>query len=89
MAAAASGSLEVEENREPERGGVVEELSLQMELKIARRDDVIRFPQHSTPPLTHTQAWACMHAHPHTHTQGREAPGSQGHRTGKSGECIC
>lgn len=69
----------------------MEEPSLQSKLKIDRRDDVIRFPQLST-PLTHTythllsqtQVWACICTHAHTHTltltKGREASGSQGRR---------
>lgn len=58
LAAAASGSLEGE--------GPWRSPSLQRELKIAIRDDVIRFPQFSIPPhpFSHTQ-----HTHTYTHSQ--------------------
>ena len=59
MAVAVSGSLKGKESWEPGRGGAVKEPSLQRKLKIARRDDVIGFPQLSNPlSLSHT------HTHP-------------------------
>ena len=59
MAVAVSRSLKGKESWEPGGGGAVKEPSLQRKLKIARRDDVIGFPQLSNPlclslSLTHT-----------------------------------
>lgn len=67
----------------------MEEKSLQMELKIAKRDDVIEFPLLINPLIhiprnTHTQrhryteteAKACMHT-VHTMILGREESGPQ------------
>ena len=65
---AVSGSLKGKESWEPGGGGAVKEPSLQRKLKIARRDDVIRFPQLSNPlSLTHTHTHTHTHAHAHTH----------------------
>lgn len=73
----------------------MEEPALQRQLKIARRDDVIGFPQLSTPSLTHIHTYShrlkCGHAHTHIHIsvyRGRFlGPGAAG--AGKSGECVC
>lgn len=70
MAVAVSGSLKGKESWEPGRGGAVKEPSLQRKLKIARRDDVIGFPQLSNPlSLSHTHTHPLMRAHTHIHTQ--------------------
>ena len=71
---AVSGSLKGKESWEPGGGGAVKEPSLQRKLKIARRDDVIRFPQLSNPlslthTHTHTSTRTCTHTHPHTISQ--------------------
>lgn len=55
----------------------MKEPSLQRKLKIARRDDVIGFPQLSNPSIllsllhtqTHTYTCACTHTHMHTISQ--------------------
>lgn len=62
LAVAASGSLEGE--------GQWRSPSLQRELKIARRDDVIRFPQLSTPPQSHTYTHILTDTDTHTHKGG-------------------
>lgn len=63
LAVASSESPEGEENWEPGGGGgVMEEKSLQMELKIAGRDDVIEFPLLITPRIH-------IHRNTHTHIQ--------------------
>lgn len=72
MAVAVSRSLKGKESWEPGGGGAVKEPSLQRKLKIARRDDVIGFPQLSNPlslSHTHTSTRACTHTHPHTISQ--------------------
>lgn len=81
----------------------MEEPSLQSKLKIDRRDDVIGFPQLST-PLTHTythllsqtQVWACICTHAYTHTLtykgegGFWVPGPQGQGSLVSASaCMC
>lgn len=78
----------------------MEEPSLQSKLKIARRDDVIGFPQLST-PLTHThthllsqtQVWACICTYAYnTHSflqRGGMLLGPRAAGAGKPGECVC
>lgn len=71
LAVASSESPEGEENWEPGRGGgVMEEKSLRMELKIAGRDDVIEFPLLITPQYTYIETH--IHTFKDTDTQGHK-----------------
>lgn len=93
--------LDGEERWEPGGGRAVEEPALQRELKIARRDDVIGFPQLSTPSLTHIQTyshrhrytqtqWGHAYTHAHSHLcRGGRLLGPRAAGAGKSGECVC
>ena len=79
---AVSGSLKGKESWEPGGGGAVKEPSLQRKLKIARRDDVIGFPQLSNPlSLSHTHIHACVHTH--TSTYNLTAPDTHRHKCGQ------
>ena len=91
MAVAVSRSLKGKESWEPGGGGAVKEPSLQRKLKIARRDDVIGFPQLSNPlclslSLTHTHTYTRVHAHTHTSTHNLTAPDSPVHTLSCIGE---